>query len=136
MIKYRRKFNYVFEIFYNKWSPFIISLLLIIYHTLHFLFPWDLTWVQYLCLPSLFTSLHMYNSRQTFMLCKVHRCFVNYVVGNILASIAEHYWINPYLNLYWFVFVMFGTMLALLLGIFYYTKEHEKVNSRIAKNCC
>ena len=58
-----KKLYYNLEILYNKYSPFIISALLFIYHTLSFLFPWDLTWIEYVCLPSVFTSLHMYNSR-------------------------------------------------------------------------
>lgn len=120
------KTSHYLEIYYNKWSPFIISAILVIYHTLSFLFPWDLTWIEYICLPSLFTTIHMYNIRSTFMLCKVHRCFVNYVLGNTIACAANHYWINPYMNIYWFTFVMIGTIFTLLLGLIYYTQEHGK----------
>lgn len=120
------KTSHYLEIYYNKWSPFIISAILVIYHTLSFLFPWDLTWIEYICLPSAFTIAHMYNIRSTFMLCKVHRCFVNYVLGNTIACAANHYWINPYMNVYWFTFVMAGTILAMLLGLIYYTQEHGK----------
>ena len=28
------------------------------------------------------------------------------------------------MNVYWFTFVMAGTILAMLLGLIYYTKEH------------
>lgn len=120
------KTSHYLEIYYNKWSPFIISAILVIYHTLSFLFPWDLTWIEYICLPSAFTIAHMYNIRSTFMLCKVHRCFVNYVLGNTIACAANHYWINPYMNVYWFTFVMIGTIFTLLLGLIYYTQEHGK----------
>lgn len=120
------KTSHYLEIYYNKWSPFIISAILVIYHTLSFLFPWDLTWIEYICLPSLFTTIHMYNSRDVFMFCKVHRCFVNYVLGNTIACAANHYWVNPYMNVYWFAFIMAGTILAMLLGLIYYTKEHGK----------
>ena len=120
------KTSHYLEIYYNKWSPFVVSAILIIYHILSFLFPWDLTWIEYICLPSLFTTIHMYNSRDVFMFCKVHRCFVNYVLGNTIACAANHYWINPYMNVYWFAFVMAGTILAMLLGLIYYTKEHGK----------
>ena len=115
------KTSHYLEILYDKWSPFIISAILVIYHTLSFLFPWDLTWIEYICLPSLFTTIHMYNSRDVFMFCKVHRCFVNYVLGNTIACAANHYWVNPYMNVYWFAFVMAGTILAMLLGLIYYT---------------
>ena len=122
------KTSHYLEILYDKWSPFIISTILVIYHTLSFLFPWDLTWIEYICLPSLFTTIHMYNSRDVFMFCKVHRCFVNYVLGNTIACAANHYWVNPYMNVYWFAFVMAGTILAMLLGLIYYTKEHGRKN--------
>lgn len=133
MNKSLQKVHYSLEILYNKWSPFIISALLIVYHLLSFLFPWDLTWILFICLPSMFTALHMYNSRSTFMLCKVHRCFVNYVICNNVACLISHYWINPYMNPYWFSFVVVGTIIALLLGLFYYTEEHGKINSRNAQ---
>lgn len=133
MVHLSKKVWYNLEILYNKWSPFIISALLIIYHTLKFLIPVDLTWMLFICLPSAFTILHMYNSRQTFMLCKVHRCFVNYVVGNWIACLIEHYWINPYMNIYWFTFVTVGTMTALLMGLIYYTEEHGENDRRLAK---
>ena len=116
-----RKTSYCLEILYAKWSPFIVSAILVIYHTLSFLFPWDLTWIEYICLPSLFATIHMYNSRDVFMFCKVHRCFVNYVLGNTIACAANHYWVNPYMNVYWFSFIMAGTILAMLLGLIYYT---------------
>ena len=58
-----KKLYYNLEILYNKYSPFIVSTLLIIYHILSFLFPCDLTWIEYICLPSVFKALHMYNSR-------------------------------------------------------------------------
>lgn len=131
-----KKFCYTIEIAYNKWSPFIISILLFIYHILKYFFPYDLTWFQYLCLPSAFTAFHMYNSRQTFMLCKTHRCFVNYVFGNLLACIAEHYWICPFMNLSWFIFIILGTLLAAFLGLYYYLQEHAKNNIRITKKDC
>ena len=72
----------------------------------------------------------MYNSRDVFMFCKVHRCFVNYVLGNTIACAANHYWINPYMNVYWFAFVMAGTILAMLLGLIYYTKEHGQKKNK------
>ena len=110
------KTSHYLEIYYNKWSPFVVSAILIIYHILSFLFPWDLTWIEYICLPSLFTTIHMYNSRDVFMFCKVHRCFVNYVLGNTIACAANHYWINPYMNVYWFALMMiiFSKMLILM----------------------
>lgn len=120
------KTSHYLEILYDKWSPFVVSVILIIYHILSFLFPWDLTWIEYICLPSLFTTIHMYNSRDVFMFCKVHRCFVNYVLGNTIACAANHYWVNPYMNVYWFAFVMAGTILAMLLGLIYYTQEHRQ----------
>ena len=124
-----KKLYYKLEILYNKWSPFVISILLFIYHILSFLFPIDLSWIEYLCLPSIFTTLHMYNSRQTFMLCKVHRCFVNYVAANVLVCIIEHYWLPPFMNLPLFIFVIVGTFIAMLLGLIYYTEEHVEINS-------
>lgn len=127
-----KKLHYKLEILYTKWSPFIISGLLVIYHICSFLFPYDFTWILFICLPSLFTSVHMYNSRETFMLCKVHRCFVNYVVCNNIAAIIDHYYIDAYKNNYWFTFVIIGTILALLIGLYYYTDEHGKNNSKNA----
>lgn len=125
-----QKASYYFEMLYDKWSPFIISTILVIYHTLCFLFPWDVTWIEYICLPSAFTIIHMYNSRTVFMLCKVHRCFVNYVVGNTIACVLKHYWIDAYMNVYWFAFVMAGTILAMLLSLIYYTQAHsETINN-------
>ena len=121
-----KKTSYCLEILYDKWSPFIISTILVVYHTLSFLFPWDLTWIEYICLPSIFTTIHMYTSRDVFMFCKVHRCFVNYVLGNTIACAANHYWVNAYMNVYWFAFIMAGTILAMLLGLIYYTQEHGK----------
>ena len=128
-----KKLYYNLEILYNKYSPFIISALLVIYHILCFLFPWDLTLIEYICLPSVFTSLHMYNSRQTFMLCKVHRCFVNFVIGNTIACAANHYWIDPYMNIYWFTFIIVSSAFVLLLGLCYYTHEHAKINIKYAQ---
>lgn len=129
-----RKLCYDVEILYNKWSPFIISIFLVIYHILHFLLPYDLTWMQYLCLPSMFTALHMYNSRQTFQLCRLHRCFVNYVLGNLIACLIEHYWIVPYMNVYWFGFIIIGTLIAFSTAIYYYYVEihskHPQTKSR------
>ena len=75
----------------------------------------------------------MYNSRQTFMFCKVHRCFVNYVIGNTIVCAANQYWVDPYMNVYWFAFVMAGSMLAMLLGLIYYTQEHAKINIKHAQ---
>ena len=120
-----KKTSYCLEILYDKWSPFIISAILVVYHILCFLFPLDLTWIEYICLPSAFTILHMYNLRSTFMFCKVHRCFVNYVLGNTIACIFKHYWIDEYMNVYWFTFVMAGTIFTMLLGLIYYTQEHK-----------
>lgn len=122
------KTSHYLEILYDKWSPFVVSAILIIYHILSFLFPWDLTWIEYICLPSLFTTIHMYNSRDVFIFCKVHRCFVNYVLGNTIACAANHYWVNPYMNIYWFAFIMAGTILAMLLGLIYYIQEHGRKN--------
>lgn len=123
-----RKTSYCLEILYDKWSPFIVSAILIVYHILCFLFPWDLTWIEYVCLPSIFTSLHMYNSRQTFMLCKVHRCFVNYVVANIIACTIEYYWID--MNAYWYATCMLSIVVTLVIGLIYYIRNkylHEYI---------
>ena len=119
-----RKLHYKLEIMYNKYSPFIISALLIVYHIMQFVFPADLTWLEYICLPSVLTSLHMYNSREVFMLCKVHRCFVTYVVGNILIAICEHYWALA-TNPIWFAFVMAFTAIMMLLGLYYYNEANN-----------
>lgn len=125
-----QKASYYFEMLYDKWSPFIISTILVVYHTLSFLFPWDLTWIEYICLPSAFTTLHMYNSRTVFMFCKVHRCFVNYVFINTIACAANHYWVNPYMNVYWFALMMIITIVTMLLGLVYYTQQHNrKINN-------
>lgn len=100
--------------------------MIIIYHILRFITLWDLEWMEYMFFPSLLTSLHMYNSRQTFMFCKVHRCFVNYVVANVVACLISHYWINPYMNPYWFIAVFVGTIIAMLLGLYYSQNELHK----------
>lgn len=121
-----RKFNYQFEILYNKYSPFLISIIIFLYHTIEFLTTLDVEWMEYLFFPSLLTSLHMYNSRQTFMLCKVHRCFVNYVVGNVLACMISHYLINPYMNVWWYAIVMFASVFVMLLAIYYSQSEKKK----------
>lgn len=118
-----RKLCYDIEILYNKWSPLIISILLIIYHVLHFSLPYDFTWIQYICLPSILTTFHMYNSRQAFKFCKLHRCLVNYVLGNLIVCLIEHYWIVPYMNIYWFIFIIVGTLIAFSLAIYYYYVE-------------
>lgn len=128
-----KRLCYKIEILYNKYIPFIISFLLFIYHILRYYLPYDLMWVQYLCMPSLLTISHMFNVRFAFGLCKVHRCFVNYTIGNLVVCIIEHYWINPYMNLTLFIFIILGTLLALSLGIYYYVTEHEKLNSRSLK---
>lgn len=121
-----RKFNYQFEILYNKYSPFLISIIIFLYHTIEFLTTLDVEWMEYLFFPSLLTSLHMYNSRQTFMLCKVHRCFVNYVVGNVIACMISHYLINPYMNVWWYAIVMFASVFVMLLAIYYSQTEKKK----------
>lgn len=118
------------EVIYNKYSPFIISVILFIYHILRILFPIDLEWIQYLCMPSLFTTFHMYNTREALGFCKTHRCAVNYVVGNLIACIVEHYWIVPYMNLGWGIFIILGTLFAVCLGIYYYITEHAKLNRK------
>ena len=120
-----KKTSYCLEILYDKFSPFIISAILVVYHILCFLFPYNLTWIEYVCLPSTFTILHMYNLRSTFMLCKVHRCFVNYIACNVLACMATHYWINPYRNIPWIIFIIVGTIVAIVIGVIYYKKEHS-----------
>lgn len=121
-----RKFNYQFEILYNKYSPFLISIVIFLYHTIRFLTTLDVEWMEYFFFPSLLTSLHMYNSRQTFMLCKVHRCFVNYVVGNVIACMISHYLINPYMNVWWYATVMFSSIFVMLLAIYYSQSEKKK----------
>lgn len=128
-----KKIHYNLEILYNKYSPFIISIIIVIYHILRFLTQWDLEWIEYIFFPSFLTSLHMYNSRQTFMFCKVHRCFVNYVVANVVACLISHYWIITYMNPYWFATVFIGTVTAMLLGLFYQQEEHGKINSGITQ---
>ena len=40
-----RRFSYDMELLYNKWSPFVISSVLIIHHILQYLLPVDLTWI-------------------------------------------------------------------------------------------
>lgn len=121
-----RKLSYKLEILYNKYSPFFISIMIIIYHILKFATQWDLEWMEYMFFPSMLTSLHMYNSREAFLLCKVHRCFVNYVVANVVACLISHYWIVPYMNPYWFITVFVGTVVAMLLGLFYSQDELQK----------
>ncbi len=130
-MKQNKPLCYQIELLYNKYSPFGVSVILFFYHVLRFLFPIDLVWIQYLCMPSVCTITHMYNTRKAFKLCKTHRCFVNYTLGNLVACIAEHYWITPYMNTAWFIFVLSGTTLALILGIYYYSIEHEKSNNYI-----
>ena len=120
-----KKTSYCLEILYDKFSPFIISAILVVYHILCFLFPYNLTWIEYVCLPSAFTILHMYNLRSAFMFCKVHRCFVNYIACNVLACMATHYWINPYRNIPWIIFIIVGTIIATVIGVIYYKKEHS-----------
>lgn len=121
-----KKLSYRLEILYDKYSPFFISILIIIYHILRFLTPWDLEWMEYMFFPSMLTSLHMYNSRDAFLLCKVHRCFVNYVVANVIACMISHYWIITYMNPYWIIAVFVGTVVAMLLGLFYSQNELQK----------
>ena len=123
-----RRLCYSLEILYDKWSPFVISSILFIYHILTFLFLYDFTFIQYICLPSIFTILHMYNLRSTFMLCKTHRCFVNYIACNVLACTVTHYWIDPYKNIPWLIFIIVGTIVAIIIGIIYYREEHSKLN--------
>ena len=124
---------YKIELLYNKYIPFVISVILFIYHVLRILFQIDLEWIQYLCMPSLFTTFHMYNTRETFGFCKTHRCAVNYVVGNLFACIVEHYWVVPFMNVWWAAFVILGTLLAICLCIHYYRTEHEALNSKLTE---
>ena len=115
-----RRFSYDMELLYNKWSPLVISSVLIIHHILQYLLPVDLTWIQYVFLPSLITSYHMYNSRDVFGLCRIHRCLTNYSICNIFAYITEYYWIVPYMNTPWLLFIMAGTLVALGFSVYYY----------------
>lgn len=127
---------YKIEVWYNKYIPFVISFFLIIYHTLRFFFPIDLFWLQYFCMPSMLTSLHMVNTRKAFGLCKTHKCCVIYVIFNMFILIAEHYWILPYLNLVWFILILIISLLAFIFIIYFYKQEHEKINSKyIAQTC-
>lgn len=72
----------------------------------------------------------MYNSRQAFMLCRVHRCFVNYVVANVIACLIKHYWIIAYMNPYWITAVFVGSVVAMLLGLFYSQEELHKYKEK------
>lgn len=118
------KLSYKLEILYNKYSPFIIGIILFLYHILNFIFPQDLMFIVYFCMPSLCTAFHMYNSREAFRLCKVHRCAVNYVIGNLFLEIIEYYWINPYMNIWWLSIIVGFTIIGIILGIIYYKQEH------------
>lgn len=124
-----RKLCYRIEILYNKYIPVVISIILFIYHLIEFNVDCNLVWIEYLCMPSLFTVGHMFNSRIAFKLCKVHKCFVLYVASNLILCIAEQYWVTPYMNTNWFVTIFIGTVFALILMFHYYIKEHEKFNS-------
>ncbi len=125
-----KRLCYKIELLYNKYSPFVISVILFIYHILRILFPIDLMWIQYLCMPSLFTAFHMYNTRETFGFCKTHRCAVDYVLINLVVCIIEHYWVVPFMNLGWALFVILGTLLAVYLCIHYYKIEHAELNRK------
>lgn len=124
---------YQIELLYNKFSPFVVSVVLFIYHILRFFFQVDLMWVQYLCMPSICTVFHMYNTRQAFKLCKTHKCFVNYSLGNLLLCSVEHYWVNPYRNVEWFAFIIIGSLIAFIIGLYYFNLEHEKLSNILVK---
>lgn len=123
-----RRWCYDFEILYNKWSPFIIAPLILIYHISQFITPFDVTWLQYLCLPSLMTIIHMYNSRITFKLCKVHKCLVNYVAINSILCIIEHYFITKELKLIWFILMLFIALCTMIITLYYYEKSNSKTS--------
>ena len=62
----------------------------------------------------------MYNSRDVFGLCRIHRCLTNYSTCNIFVYITEHYWIVPYINTPWLLFIMVGTLVTLGFAVYYY----------------
>ena len=64
--------------------------------------------------------------REVYIFCKVHRCFVNYVVANIIACTIEYYWID--MNAYWYAAYMLGTVVTLALGLMYYI-ENQKLRN-------
>lgn len=123
----KTKLSYKLEIIYNKYSPFIIALCIAISNILDY-FGLHLASEGYLFVPSLLTSGHMYISRNNFKLCRFHRCFVNYVVFNVLIYIFRlHFYIfGGEFNLVFDIV----TMLAFgISAVYYYIKD--KLNTRI-----
>ncbi len=135
-MKRKMRLCYKIEIWYNKYIPFVISFILIIYHIIRFHLPVDLFWVQYFCMPSVLTSCHMINTRKAFGLCKTHKCCVLYVMFNVLILVAEHYWIVPYLNIAWFLFILIISLLMFILTYYLYKQEHEKFNCKHTTQTC
>lgn len=121
-----KRLCYKIEFLYNKYIPFVVSALLIIHHILRFLFPYDFVWLQYFCLPSILTIGRMYNTHEAFQFCRVHKCAVNFTVFNMLVCMANHYFINPYQNMWWFVFIILNITTAIYLGYWYYKVEHKE----------
>lgn len=133
----RLRLCYKIEVWYVKYIPFVISFFLIIYHTLRFFFPIDLFWLQYFCMPSMLTSFHMINTRKAFGLCKVHKCCVLYVIFNMFILIAEHYWVLPYANTAWYLFILAISIIVFIFGTYFYKLEHEKLNCKsLEETCC
>lgn len=116
--------HYRLEIIYNKYSPLVIGAIMFVYHVLSVLLPYNLIIFQYIATPSLLTTLHMYNSRKVFKLCKAHSCCVFYVLCSWFACVAEQFYLVPYLNFSWLAFILLGTLLFVLIAGSYYIKEH------------
>lgn len=100
------------EMWYNKYSPFIIAFLIFCSNILDYL-GFHYSGEGYLFVPSLLTSFHMYISRRTFSFCEVHRCAVNYVVLNsILYMIKDN--IGTFSSL---EFLVIDILIALVFSI-------------------
>lgn len=115
------KFSNHFELVFVKYSPFVVSLLIVFYHTVRTQL--DMEWFLVFML-TFHANCYTYE-REVYMFCKVHRCFVNYVVANIIACTIEYYWIDPYMNAYWYAACMLGTIVTLALGLIYYIRKLE-----------
>lgn len=114
---------YKLEIWYNKYSPFIIALLIFISNIFDY-FGFHYNGEGYLFVPSLLTSFHMYVSRRTFEFCEVHRCAVNYVVFNtIIYMIKDN--LGTFSSLEFLIFDILIALIFSIRGYYLYKKSYR-----------
>ena len=113
------------EILYNKMSPAIISVIIVVNNILHY-FGMALGDLIFLFIPSMLTMFHMFVSRRHLSLCKFHRTFVYYVCLNALEYIFEDI-INISNELWGLIDLVTLVVFACAAIHYYYSEEHKSL---------